>query len=564
MKTPTRMKTLATVCVLSIASAASVLLGAAPQTRATGGASSAGSPHLLVLIVVDQFTADYIDMYAPKWTKGLHRLLSDGAVFTHAAYPYANTVTCPGHNTIGTGVLPNVHGMIANAWYERASGKSVACTEDASVASVAFGGLKGAEHHGPKYLLAPSFADRLREQSHGAAHIVSMSLKARSAIGMAGHAGANTTVVWLEDNGIFATSSAYAKEPPADVEAYIKAHPIARDYDQVWTRSLPESSYQFDDDGLGEAPTPGWLRTFPHALAAKGDDKAAVARATALNWQHSPWSDAYLGDMAASVARSMSLGQGAATDMLAVSFSALDMVGHPYGPRSHEVQDVLARLDATIGTLLDDLDRQVGRDHYVVAWSADHGIGLIPEQAARLGFDAGRVPAAALRDAVEQTGRAFTAGPIVANITWPHVYLTPKAAEALRANPAAKRVIASAIRGVPGVQAAYWADELAAAAPTRDKTLAQLRLSYVADRAGDLMLVPRLHWISAATGATHGSQHPYDQHVPLVLMGAGIKRGTYAGAAGPMDIAPTFARIAGVAPARTDGRVLTEALITRH
>jgi hypothetical protein len=453
--------------------------------------------------------------------------------------------------------------MIANAWFDRATSNSVACTEDPTATSIAFGGATGAEHHSPKNLLASSFADQLREQTHGAAHIMSLSLKPRSAIGMAGHAGQNTMVVWLEDRGVFATSSAYTSTPWPEIDAYVKAHPISRDFNQVWTRLLPEQTYKFDDDAVGEAPPAGWGRTFPHALASSNDDKAAAARATALNWQHSPWSDAYLADMAASLVGSLRLGQGDTPDMLAVSFSALDMVGHPYGPRSHEIQDMLLRLDATLGKLFDALDQQVGRDKYVVAFSADHGIALIPEQAAELDFNAGRISAAQLRNVLDQAGQAIAGGSVVANITPPHIYLTPAINEKIRTDPEAKRVLSNAIRNVPGIDKVYWADELRSTAPTKDATLTAARRSYVSYRGGDLMYLPKKYWMSVATGTTHGSPYDYDQQVPLIFMGAPIKSGSYRNASGPMDIAPTLARLVGVKMLKTDGRPLTEALIHR-
>jgi len=249
--------------------ATTLALSARPNAVAIRPAGPPGKPALIVLLVVDQFAADYIDLYSASWTKGLHRLLSEGAVFRNAAYPYANTITCPGHNTIGTGVLPNVHGMIANTWFDRAKNASVACTEDPTAISIAFGDAVGAEHHSPKNLLTSSMADQLREQSHDAAKIMSLSLKPRSAIGMAGHAGPNTMVVWLEDRGVFATSTAYTAAAWPEVDAYVRTHPIARDLNETWTRLLPEPAYKFDDDALGEAPPAGWGKTFPHALDRK-------------------------------------------------------------------------------------------------------------------------------------------------------------------------------------------------------------------------------------------------------------------------------------------------------
>ena len=252
--------------------------------------------------------------------------------------------------------------MIGNTWYDPVQRRNVACAADPGAASVAFGGVTGSEHQGPRALVVPAFADELRLQSRRLPRILSISLKARSAVGLGGHGGPGTMVLWEEDNGTWATSDAYTKTPWPEVDEYVRAHPVAAAYGQTWTRTLPESSYLFDDDGLAENAPGQWKRTFPHVLDSPSGkpDNAFIT-----NWEHSPWSDAYMGDMAIALSAKLKLGQEAGTDMLAISFSALDLVGHEYGPRSHEIQDVLVRLDQVVGRLLDALDRSVGADRYV-------------------------------------------------------------------------------------------------------------------------------------------------------------------------------------------------------
>ncbi len=530
----------------------------AQRPSASVGAPVPGAvPSLVVLVVVDQFPAEYIELYSSQWTGGLRRLLDSGAVFTKAAYPYGVTVTCPGHTSIGSGLVPAGHGLIGNAWYDRRESKSVACTEDATATPIAFGGAVGKEHHSPRRMLSRSFADQLRDQAQEPA-IVSLSLKARSAIGMAGHAGPKTMVMWLEDGGTFATSSAYAALPWPEVDEFIAANPPARDLNQVWTLSRPAGTYRFDDNGLAEAPPTGWTNLFPHPLARTPGVADSVYYA---NWQRSPWSDAYLGELAAHLVRRLRLGHNATTDMLAVSFSALDMVGHPFGPRSHEVQDILARLDLTIGTLLDSLDQQVGRDRYVVGFSSDHGVMVLSEQRSSLGLDAGRVSTAQLSAAVTKAVLDRVKVPqAVRNATFPHIYLTGDALAAITQNPDARKAITDAALLVPGILRVYWAEELASTAPTGDPLLEAMRKSFVADRSGDLVVVSREYWQVAISGTTHGSPHTYDARVPVILMGAGIKPGRYESEASPLDLAPTLARLTRVSLARADGRVLTDAL----
>lgn len=512
-------------------------------------------PRLVVLIVVDQFRADYVEWYGRHWTQGLKRLFTDGAVFPEAAYTFAVTKTCAGHATVATGMLPAAHGMIDNTWYDRDARRTTTCTTDPSVTSVAFGGGKGTERHSPGLLVTSTFADALRLQARRPPRIVSISLKARSAIMLAGHPAPQTMVIWEEDDGTWATSSAYTKTPWPEVDAYVKAHPIDTAQGQSWARLLPASAYLYEDDAPGEASD----GTFPHVLA--GRTGASEHAEFVTRWERSPWSDQYIGELGMALTEKLRLGQQSETDVLALGFTALDTVGHAFGPRSHEVQDVLARLDVLIGRLFAMLDTRVGPNRYVVALSADHGVALIPEQATALGLDAGRVSTTAIRQAVEAAlTRVLGAGTYVANITSPFVYFAPGVLERIRAQPEAVQAVEAAVRSVKGIQEVHWAHAIASAGSSDDEIVLALRRSSFAGRTGDLAFVVKPNWIPQATGTTHGTPHSYDTRVPLVLMGAGIRGGTYRVPASPADIAPTLASLTGVTLPKADGRVLTEAI----
>ncbi len=511
-------------------------------------------PRLVVVIVVDQFTSRYVEAYGHQWSAGLARLFTTGAQFPLAAYSYGYTVTCAGHHTIGTGTVPATHGLIGNDWYDRAAGRSVTCTSAPSVAPVGFGGGPVSEHHAPVWLRTSTFADELRLQATRPPRILSLSLKARSAIGLAGHAGPNTMVVWEEDNGTWATSEAYTQTAWPEVDDYVKRHPIAAAYGQTWDRAMPASRYLYDDD----VPQEPAVRVFPHSLASKSGkpDNSFVSQ-----WERSPWSDAYLGDMAGALAERLKLGQQPGTDYLAVSFSALDLVGHQFGPRSHEVQDVLARLDAVLGRLFATLDRTVGAGRYTVAFSADHGVVPFPEHSAAAGLDAGRTSSGAVRQAIQGAlTAAFGEGTYVANAGVPNVVLAPGVLDRVLGQPDAKRAVEAAVLAVPGIGGIYWAPQLADRTTTDDEILRALRLSYVPGRSGDLNVVLRPYWLASGSGTSHGTPYKYDQQVPVVFMGAGIQRGRYLTPASPVDIAPTLGALTGVRMARTDGRVLTDAL----
>jgi len=562
MKLPARLFRSRVIVALGLATIGAVIGFAVhaqtPAARPAAPARAPEPPRLVVFLVVDQFRGDYVQWYGQQWTKGLRRLYDNGAVFPLAAYPYAGTVTCPGHFTIGTGSLPATHGMVGNNWYDPATNRLVLCSSDPTATSVPFGGGTGTEHHSPRSLLAPAFADELRLQEKRAPQILSVSLKPRSAIGLGGHGGPGTIVLWEEDSGVWATSDAFTKTPWPAVDEYVRAHPITASYGQTWTKLLPNSSYLFEDDAPGESQPAPWTRVFPHEFkTASGKPDNIYVSA----WERSPLSDAYIADMVINLITTMKLGQKPGTDMLAVSFSALDLVGHEYGPRSHEVQDVMARLDIQIGRLLDTLDRLVGPTRYTLAFSADHGSAPLPEQAVALGMDAGRVSLTEIRDAVQKTAASVLGeGTYYGSFAEENVYLTAGTLQKLMTKPAAITGIKDALGRVKGIARVYGPDELSSNAPTDDGILRAARMSYRPGRSGDFIVIPKPYWVLRSTGTTHGTPYAYDQHVPVLFFGAGIKPGRYLVPASPVDIAPTLAAITGIALARTDGQVLNMAI----
>ena len=512
------------------------------------------TPPLVVLIVADQFRADYIQRYGGMWTKGLRRLVDTGAYFPLAAYPYTSTFTCPGHTTIGTGAFPRTHGMIGNDWFDRATQRVTACTNDPTAISIPYGGRAGTEKHSARWMTTNTLADELRAQSTTPAHVMSLSLKPRAAIGMVGHGG--DLVLWEEEGATWASSSAFSSAPDSALNAWITAHPIDAEYGRVWDRALPPNKYFFTDSGLGEPATADWPNVFPHRLTRPNGRPDQVFYDT---WQRSPFSDEMLADLA--IATSGTLGHGAGTDMLAVSFSALDLIGHRWGPTSHEVQDTLVRLDAEIGRLLDTLDARVGAGNYVVAFSADHGTALIPEQMTAIGLDAGRFVTSALNARLTDAWKTATSdgsNPIASGGV--NMYFTPSALATIRSSRAVREAITAAALSAPGIAYAYWGDDLATGVSGDDPMKRAAILNYVPDRSPDLMMIPKPYWMSAATGSTHGTPNVYDQRVPVILMGWGIKPGRYLTTATPADIAPTLALLAGITLPRAEGRVLGEAI----
>ncbi|MBA3298137.1 MAG: alkaline phosphatase family protein, partial [Acidobacteria bacterium] len=384
--------------------------GAAPARRSA-------APSLVVLLVVDQMRTDYLEKGAPHFTSGLRRLTTDGAWFRNAAYPYLNTITCAGHSTIGTGALPYRHGMVLNAWWDRASSRSLGCTADATVKNIGYTGTPvGGES--AVTLLVPTLADRIGEGAGG--RTVGLSLKPRSAITLAG--SQPTSVLWFDDRTGWTTSTAFTKTRNEWLVNFLAAYPHSADIGKVWDRLLPPAAYTGADAGAGERTPQGWTTSFPHALSSTG------GAAFTLQWQRSPFADEYLGRMAAASIDALTLGNGPGIDFLAVSFSSLDLVGHQFGPASHEVQDMVLRLDRTIGTLLAHLDRVVGRGRYIVALGSDHGVGPLPEQSGA-GRQSGDQALAAIDRALVPF---FGPGKYAVHSAYTDIYLAPGVLEELK------------------------------------------------------------------------------------------------------------------------------------
>ncbi len=543
-----------------VASVFLLLLTAQPRPIAADG-----PPGLVVVLVVDQMRRDYIDDYGAPWTGGIRRLLDEGAWFTNAAYPYLTTLTCPGHATIATGTFPSTHGIISNQWWDRASQQLISCTTDPTSKEVPYGGSRPAESGGNGRLLAvPTFASVLADAKPVAGQVVALSLKRASSAMLSGMKG--NPVIWRQGNG-WSSSTPYATEPDKTTMMFLTANRIERDFGAAWNREGKKSDYKYDDNGIGEKPSVEWTAEFPHLLQPKSGKPTTFFYEA---WEESPFADAYVGRMAAAVVDGLKLGKGTATDYLAVSFSTLDIVGHDFGPRSHEVQDVLRRLDDTIGVLMTQLDKKVGKGRYVLALSADHGVATIPEQVKAEGQDAGRVKMGEIMALVDAlVSKKFGNGRWVAIQVYNEFYFRAGVYERITADPDLLAEIIRTIEAQPGVHKVYDGRTLRGAdASSLDQVGVAAAKSYFPERSGDLLITLKPNWIFVAddkavipgNATTHGSSYPYDQRVPMLLFGAGIKPGRYEQPATPADLAPTLARLCGVSLPTATGRVLEEAL----
>lgn len=518
--------------------------------------STTPRPSLVVIVVVDQMRADYLAAMRDRWTDGLARLTRDGAVMEQTFYPYLQTVTCAGHATVGTGAFPSTHGIIANAWWRGT--RSAPCTEDPTVSPVAYEPGGDRDGHSAVQLLVPTLGDRLRAHDPDS-RVVTLSTKPRSAIMLAGKGG---LVTWLDERNVWATSTAYVDGRYSPVSRYLAEHPRSTLRGEVWERTADRTTYTGEDGAIGETPPRGWTSTFPHPL--RGAPGTAEREFNTL-WENSPYSDEALAGLTATLVRDLRLGKSGHTDYLGVSFAALDYVGHKFGPDSHEVQDTLLRLDRTLGQLLRVLDEAVGPGGYVLGLTADHGVAPIPESRALAGLEGGRVEKRAVLDTVTSAlAPALGPGRHAVRMDGAQVYLSAEAQARVEANPALLEPAMRAVAAMTGVDRVLPAAGLERQRESPDPVVRAAALSHVTGRSGQLVVITKPYYIASdpnPDATTHGTHQAYDQHVPMIFFGAGVKAGRYRDAASPADLAPTLADRIGLPMPGTDGRPLRQVFL---
>ena len=499
---------------------------------------------LVLLIAVDQFRYDYLTRFRGEYSSGLARLLTAGAVFTNANLEHYPTVTAIGHSTMLSGATPSVSGIIGNDWFDRESGATVTSVSDPTVSTV--GSTTAAAAASPRRLLVSTIGDELKMSSHqprgsaGAPAVFGVSLKDRSAILPVGR-GANAAYWWDTKSGRFVTSTYYVTAPPGWVQTF--------------------NDRRTADAHAGQS----WFSLATSSLALK---KLPVERGPALYEAvyASPFGNDELLAFATELLRHESIGTRGATDVLSVSFSSNDSVGHTFGPDSPQVRDIALRTDRTIGQLLAEVDRLVGLSHVIVALTADHGVAPLPETLQRQGLPAGRMTTKDLFDPIQHTLAArYGEGKWLMAGAGSSPYLNDELIGSLRLDPAeVRRVAAAAAQKVPHVARVYTRDQLLSGQVPDDRIGHRVLRGFNARRSGDLEIILEPYWMRQAEGTTHGTPYNYDAHIPLILMGPRIRAGEYSADVALNDLAPTLATLLGVEiPAGSVGRVLTEAILPR-
>lgn len=496
------------ICILL----AAACLAAAPR-----------KPKLVVAVVFDQFRYDYLTKYRADYHAAFDRLLTKGAVFTDARYQHFPTVTAIGHSTFLSGALPSISGIIGNDWYDRADQMQVTSVSDPETKLV---GGRGGAGSSPKRMLVSTVGDELKMADGGKSHVIGISLKDRAAILPAGHMADGA--YWFDGvSGNFVSSSYYFEEVPEWVKSFNDAHPADRYAGAKWLDHVMPK----DNTGLySRIPT-------------------------------SPFGNELIEEFAERALAAENLGKHDAPDVLTVSFSSNDYIGHSYGPDSPEVHEISVRSDVMLGKLFQAIDRQVGMDNVLVVMIADHGVAPVPEVNEHRHMPGGRIAAASLADAVQKAlEQKYGNSHWIARSLENGIYLNWELIQQHKLDTVeVTRTAAEALRQQPHVYRVFTRDELMHGAVQQDPVSVRVSHGYYAPRGADLEVILEPYWATGTTKASHSTPFSYDTHVPLIFLGAGIRPGRYNMPVTINDVAPTLANILDVeTPSGSVGRVLSE------
>jgi predicted AlkP superfamily pyrophosphatase or phosphodiesterase len=500
--------------------AISAALSLQGQTTSSDAKAPTRQPRLIVTMIVDQFRYDYLQRFRADYTSGLKRLIYSGAVFTNARYEHVPTVTAVGHSTILSGATPAMSGIIANEWWDRSAEKRVTSVSDDATTLLGGSGAGSS----PERLQQSTVGDELKLSGKGG-KVLGISIKDRGAILPSGHMADGA--YWFDArSGDFVSSNYYFAELPSWVRDFNKSQPAAKYIGQEW---------------MG------------HKIA-RNDDLDA-----------SPFGNQLIQSFALAALAAEGLGKNPTkTDLLSVSYSSNDYVGHAMGPDSPEVRDMAGRVDKLIGELIRASEAQAGAGNVLFVFTADHGVAPVPELNRQRKMPGGRLNIAQERDAVEKALNArFGSAKWIADETDTSIYFNVMPASSGHdvSRTDIENVAAEALRALPHVFRVYTRTQLLNGELLTDPVGVRVRNGFHAGRSPDLTIVSDPYWITGAGGTTHGSPFSYDNHVPLIFLGPGVRPGRYDGNVMINDIAPTLATMLEIeTPSGSVGRVLDEML----
>ncbi len=487
---------------------------------------------LVVAIIVDQFRYDYMTRFDSDYRDGLRQLRDRGAFFTDAHEAHFPTVTAVGHAAFLSGSIPAIDGIVGNEWFDRETGKTVTSVSDD--ATKLLGGSGGAGSS-PRRLIASTLGDEIKATGAADTEVIGISLKDRAAILPAGHA-ANAAYWFESESGQFVSSTYYMPELPAWVQAFNKSGAAGKYASLKW---MPA------DNVAGAQP----FRVLP-SVPGKPYYDAMTA---------TPYGNDMLEAFAEEALKEERLGRHSGTDVLAVSFSSNDLLGHQVGPDAPEVRDMCIQTDRVLGRLLRAVEAQAGAGNYVVVFTSDHGVAPKPEELTKRAIPAGRFARAEVYQAIEGAlTEKYGPGKWIVGSAELAPYLNHDLLQAKHAALGeAQEIAADAVRKLPYIFRVYTGAQLAHESLAGDPIGILMERGYYRGRAADLFIVQKPYWLASKEGTSHGTPFSYDTHVPVIFLGRGIRAGRYDENVRTADIAPTLAALLGLnTPSGSVGRVL--------
>lgn len=504
-----------------------------------------GRPKLVVVIVIDQFRGDYIERYRDQFGDAGFRLFLDhGAYFTDCNYDYANTRTAPGHATLFTGGYSNAHGIVANEWWDTKKKHMVTSVEDDAVQLLGVpGGQAGGEKAGasPHNLMADTLGDEMKLATQGKSRVFGISLKDRASVLPAGFGG--DAAYWIDPkSGAWITSTYYRTDLPKWVQDFNSSDRTKKYWDRDWR------------DAQGAV-----LRSTAHRKTKDGSEAGfyAVIGST-------PFGNEYEFEFAKELMVYENVGRGPATDLLAISLSPNDILGHQVGPDSPEMQAMALDLDRELADFFNFLGHQIGLVNVWIALSADHGVAALPDDAKKLHIPASNLNGHELEAEINSALTAkFSPGHPVAyvKLDYPVAWLDPDAFAGAHVEEHDAEAAAGEAMKHAGLRDFYTKSQLAEGEVPDTAWGRKFLNSYSPEGSWYVLGVPEPYTVGSTKGTDHASPYTYDTHVPLAFYGLPFQAGTYRTHVEPVDLAPTIASLLGInAPTHAVGRVLIEAL----
>jgi hypothetical protein len=515
-------------------------------------------PRLTLFITVDALGTDLLLRTRGQFKAGLATLLDKGAFYPDVRYEQAFVATAPGHAVLSTGAYPWRTGIVGNRILNRSTGKDEPIFWDPTHPILE--APPGVEDVSPEALQAETLSDHLRLFTNQRGKAVVLSGKARASIALAGRLG---QAYWFNEQvGKFVTGTAYMKELPAWLRAFNDRRLADVPFGTLWTPLLPTKEYLGEDDRPFEAPAYGMRRTFPHPMNGGAPNPGPPSYAALAS---SPFANDLLVQAAKAAIAGEGLGKDDVPDLLSVSFSATDLIYHRFGPYSWEMQDALIRLDRQLVELVSAAEKAAGgRQNLLVVVSADHGGAALPEEWIAAGIQALRIKPSALRQGLAQELQSKFGKPLLLGLVDRDVVLNNKAiAEQKLDGGAVRRAAADWLSRQPGVALAATREDLESA---REMSgfLPGLRRSHYPERSGEVTFILRPFAVLSDedTGTSHGQPYAYDNQVPLVLFGKGVRPGLYRTQIHASDVAPTAALLMEMgAPASAEGEPRVESIV---